>query len=556
MKFCHYWFDELGIIEAGIWPCCNKNSSLQNYKIPLYKYENKDKTFNIEDYTSYILHIMHDVQKEDSEYCRGCIYLQDIDVDINDFIPEFQFKLLRIAIPDSKCNCRCSYCDLYKKKSIDYDYKFIPELLQHPSGKDINSIRWVAGECTLQKGFKEYCQMLLSANVYQQFYTTAIKYSRCISDALKAKQGSILVSIDAGTRETYKKIKGVDKFEAVVSNIYRYGRESQNKSCCATKFIIDSKNSNINDITLFIMHSIALGSSKCYYSFNFHSELGKSNPAISEEQNIFIDSAAFYIALSHELGITHAPYHIMTLRFLDLINEVDMQVLAREQGYVSFPQLAYSLVAERFSTIERWLPEKCADGFSRDSCGNRIIADINSRESFEAFLASADTLDASTNICFLPDSRRLDCDMQEYLIRVARIRYRDMLDAAILPAFIKEHPLRSQQLEVLAKQGAGASRWLAGKDVLYYGAGAAYEQYKAQFADCNPVGILLDNRYAESHSSIDGIPVFSFESLPECYKKIPVIVFSREQYMFSMVYKIRNQLQIVEEYIVRCVLNE
>ena len=81
---------------------------------------------------------------------------------------------------------------------------------------------------------------------------------------MKKNLVNILVSTDSGTRETYKKIKLVDKHNNVWNNIKKYAKHQQNDLLVKTKYIIIPRvNDNEKEIREFIDRNIEAGVKHC-----------------------------------------------------------------------------------------------------------------------------------------------------------------------------------------------------------------------------------------------------------------------------------------------------
>ncbi|GHU03937.1 hypothetical protein FACS1894205_1330 [Alphaproteobacteria bacterium] len=79
---------------------------------------------------------------------------------------------------------------------------------------------------------------------------------------------------------------------------------------------------------------------------------------------------------------------------------------------------------------------------------------------------------------------------------------------------------------------------LQGKEVFFYGAGAAYEYYKSFFSGVRPRGMLLDAWYANSFPGTECLPVLNPDVLSDADKEIPVIVFCRSEYLNDMMERV------------------
>jgi FkbM family methyltransferase len=102
---------------------------------------------------------------------------------------------------------------------------------------------------------------------------------------------------------------------------------------------------------------------------------------------------------------------------------------------------------------------------------------------------------------------------------------------------------RSEQPAAEARAAITAEQ-LSGRNVLFWGAGAAYEHYKGLFRKSRPFAILLDDMFIQRRirdgSTIDGIPLRSFDELEEDAKKLPIVVFSRLEHSFDVLNNIRK----------------
>jgi molybdenum cofactor biosynthesis enzyme MoaA len=73
---------------------------------------------------------------------------------------------------------------------------------------------------------------------------------------LNVAGGGIMISVDAGTRETFKRIKGIDAFDKVWENIKKYYDFG---SRMLLKYIFVDENSNDTDVERFIKNVVNIG---------------------------------------------------------------------------------------------------------------------------------------------------------------------------------------------------------------------------------------------------------------------------------------------------------
>lgn len=182
------------------------------------------------------------------EKCKLCPELQEKDW------KEFDGQIFKITVFNWKhCNAACFYCSVHSdfydgiKKSDDYDsLPIIKKLIKDNRITQNSFIAFMGGEPTMLEEFPQILKLLLEKNCRLEVLTNGIKYEPLISEMLKAeKRNTICISLDCGCRETYKKIKRVDKFEEVTSTIKKYTDESGNNSDrVKIKYIIFP---NVND---------------------------------------------------------------------------------------------------------------------------------------------------------------------------------------------------------------------------------------------------------------------------------------------------------------------
>jgi pyruvate-formate lyase-activating enzyme len=178
------------------------------------------------------------------EYCNNCGYLENMYCGKKMTITNLSFGTAGHNY--SLCNFKCSYC---VEENHKWNYNPNPEsdpvkVLKMLESKELISpyytrVGFANGEITILP----YCDEFLdSAKRYiLQIYTNASVYNKKLADMLRNEMTRINVSVDAGTRETFARIKRVDCFEKVSNNLIRYG---ETKGDIILKYIFLP---NIND---------------------------------------------------------------------------------------------------------------------------------------------------------------------------------------------------------------------------------------------------------------------------------------------------------------------
>lgn len=195
------------------------------------------------------------------EHCTNCIYLEDKDWD-----SEYN-KINNLEIFHwNQCNCACVYCGnrsethlkitTKKGKSEFVDlYKILKSFIKEKHFAENVNVSFVGGEPTLLKEFPDIIKLFLKNKYKMHILTNGIIYEKIFAKSLKVnKENNMTISLDCGCSETFKKIKGVDKFEIVTKNIMRYLKESgENSRNLIIKYIlIEGLNDNKEEIVKWL----------------------------------------------------------------------------------------------------------------------------------------------------------------------------------------------------------------------------------------------------------------------------------------------------------------
>ncbi len=158
----------------------------------------------------------------------------------------------------NNCNLKCIYCytrDRKKEFKKEKPYKIIPALKDAVKNKLLTPDCWIditGGEPALLKEFPDLLKFILENTTAIALVNTAgLNYSKWIRKGLEMGRVSPTISLDSGTRETYKKIKRVDCFNKVIRNIQKYKKDLDivNNSLLSLKYIfIPGVNDNITEL--------------------------------------------------------------------------------------------------------------------------------------------------------------------------------------------------------------------------------------------------------------------------------------------------------------------
>lgn len=248
LMFCNRIYNDILFWPFSIHICCH--STKMPYFPPLL-YKTLIKNFKFNEYIKNIDNIMQQNQKENA-VCKGCKFFE------KQIVPNFpkEKNITFFTINHfTKCNSNCIYCGI-RRKTEDIKYNLLPIIKQMVKNKIINDsclFNWGGGEPTICSEFEEIANFLHKNKLRQAINSSGIEFSNTILEGLKDGLMSIQISPDAGTEETYKRIKRQNNFNKVWENIEKY---AQFPDMLFVKYIFFSWNANENDVKLFIQKCI------------------------------------------------------------------------------------------------------------------------------------------------------------------------------------------------------------------------------------------------------------------------------------------------------------
>ncbi len=147
----------------------------------------------------------------------------------------------------SNCNSKCIYC-FSSVHPEDFDNKkkyaalpIIKDMVEKGYLTADADISFGGGEPTLLDEFEDIMNYLLD-NYYWgiRVHTSGIIYSPAIARAVNEIRGYVVVSVDAGSKETYLKVKQVPCYDIVRENIRKYALQTNftGRYLVSAKFII------------------------------------------------------------------------------------------------------------------------------------------------------------------------------------------------------------------------------------------------------------------------------------------------------------------------------
>lgn len=193
--------------------------------------------------------------------CTGCHFLETRDWD-KERKSQKLFDTVYVA-NFSICNLSCRYCFVYLNEFTELSnvvgYPLLPVFQRLIEGGHLAEgakVEWGGGEPTIVPGFAEIMRLLMRMNLYQQIHSSSVKFSPELAEALRLGKAQAVTSVDAGTRATYKEVKGRDRFDIVWENVGKYAASGGKM---ALKYIVRHNNCDEANIQGFIARAKACG---------------------------------------------------------------------------------------------------------------------------------------------------------------------------------------------------------------------------------------------------------------------------------------------------------
>ena len=227
------------------------------------------------------------------EGCLSCPYVEE-----KEWGEDIRFKEIEIT-HWVHCNCGCCYCAMLpvtKGKIVWYKqnspfvklFPIIKRLMKehriHPNA----FFSVTGGELTMLKEFPDIMKFLLKQKDSSYGFclqTNGIKYEKLLSKAiLKDRRTSIVISIDAGSREMFKLMKRKDNYNDVLKNLKRYLKDVKNYQdrVVAKYIIVPNVNDNKEEIDKWIKTCKEIGIKTLQPSIEFCSQV--VNPGTFKEK--------------------------------------------------------------------------------------------------------------------------------------------------------------------------------------------------------------------------------------------------------------------------------
>ncbi|MCR5260850.1 MAG: radical SAM protein [Candidatus Gastranaerophilales bacterium] len=186
-------------------------------------------------------------------FCKGCHWIEEFDETSDEqYLSDFENYIDMIWLGHSnQCNANCIYCFAYQEilehRTIKgYDiFPLFKELLDkkiYNLEKNPNAhVSFAMGEPTIMQNFDDIIKTFADGgNKFFALYSNGIHFSKMTEKVLAMPdvEINVVISLDAGSREVFKKVKKVDKFDTVCENIKKYAAAANKPKGLGVKYII------------------------------------------------------------------------------------------------------------------------------------------------------------------------------------------------------------------------------------------------------------------------------------------------------------------------------
>lgn len=236
---CYYLRHAIAFQGDEIVVCCHSMIRVMEY-YSLLKNFNGEK-INWKELNEKRMNGLEDLRNNTpNKYCKNCPQISD---DFWGSIDDCKPYINNITISHwTHCNCNCIYCGL-DKKAKKKQFKILP-VLKEMKKQDIlkfdGYLLFGGGEPTCLKELPDILNFFYKNNIKNvQINSSGIDFNRTIAKYISREGTRLTISPDSYDRESYLKIKRVDKFEQVWENIKKYVKAQKNNIYgVRTKYIL------------------------------------------------------------------------------------------------------------------------------------------------------------------------------------------------------------------------------------------------------------------------------------------------------------------------------
>ena len=245
---CSYIESGITMQNVGLMFCCEREN-------PGFVAPKEDPVSTIDAFLVMREQVVELNQQTDAP-CKGCPLFQKRKWKKG--VTEYKIDFINFGV-QSYCQFSCIYCGLQRNRGLKegknrpepYDsISIAKELKNRNMLSERLKIDYAAGEIAIHPKRKEYFEFIEENAYIATFSSNAGIYDDQVARILqKSKRNSLIVSIDAGTNDTFQFVRGVRAFKTVIANLKKY---SEQGAQIYLKYIILNENCGQDDVDGFI----------------------------------------------------------------------------------------------------------------------------------------------------------------------------------------------------------------------------------------------------------------------------------------------------------------
>ena len=249
MKVCSEIYNTIAFNLDDITPCCVAGIGFP----PLYSEFNEAENIDYSQKQNEMLKIINSEEIKNYK-CKDCCYVKEN----NNSLINSKYKLIVIR-HWTACNCDCIYCNIKGMGSgilPKYNpYGIIKKLYENNLiDKENLEVHFQGGDIGVLKEFTQLVELFEEYGYKRiDFCTNNIIYQPIIERIIAKNKGTLSLSLDCGSKNTYLKIKQVDKFNKYIENLKKYINCTEYKNSIIVNYIIvKGINDNKKEISKFL----------------------------------------------------------------------------------------------------------------------------------------------------------------------------------------------------------------------------------------------------------------------------------------------------------------
>lgn len=235
--------------------------------------------------------------------CSNCANYQ-----LNDWVSDGRIYYVNLSMYPAPCQSHCIYCGVHRtgldgkaREAYERLFEFL-ELVKDSGLLSENALWQISsGEIAIHP-YRERIMKLVGSH-RAVFYTNCFKFDEGIAQNLHDNpKSAINLSIDAGLPETWRKIKGVNNFETVISNLVEYYKWSARPGQITLKYIVLP---GLNDTYEDYLSVIEIMKVLEVKHLTIARDTSKKYSMGTEEGEQLTGAAGYLAAMCHKNGITN-----------------------------------------------------------------------------------------------------------------------------------------------------------------------------------------------------------------------------------------------------------